>query len=148
ELSRRERVSLFIVLLAAFKTLLHRYTGQEDILVGSPVASRTRAQLKGLTGCFANILVLHTNLSGNPTFRELVGRVKEAISGASAHQDLPFETLIEELKLSRDLSCNSLFQVMFALETASHQPLGLSSLTLNPLEMGGQNIPIELGVLV
>ncbi|MGH7412374.1 MAG: amino acid adenylation domain-containing protein, partial [Candidatus Methylomirabilis sp.] len=96
ELSRREGVTLFMTLLAAFQTLLFRYTGQDDIVVGSPIANRARTETEGLIGFFINTLVLRTDLSGNPTFRELLKRVKEVALGAYAHQDVPFEELMEE----------------------------------------------------
>src|SRR3972149_8202647 len=88
-LSRQEGLPLFMTLLAAFKTLLYRYTGQEDIIVGSLIANRNRAEVEGLFGFFGNTLVLRTDLSGNPTFRELLSRVREAALGAYAHQDVP-----------------------------------------------------------
>ena len=97
ELSRRHGVTLFMTLLAAFQTLLHRYTGQDDIIVGSPIASRTRPEIEGLIGFFVNTLVLRSNLSGNPSFLELLWRVREVALGAYAHQDVPFEKLVEEL---------------------------------------------------
>ena len=115
-LSRQEGVTLFETLLAAFNVLLHRYTGQEDILVGSPIANRNRTEIEGLIGFFANTLVLRTDLAGNPSFRDLLGRVSKVMAGGHAHQDLPFERLVEELQPQRDLSRNPLFQVMFVLE--------------------------------
>ena len=133
-LSQREGVTLFMTLLAAFQTLLHRYTGQDDIIVGSATANRNRLEIEGLIGFFVNTLVLRTDLSGNPTFRELLKRVREVALGAYAHQDLPFDKLVEELQVPRDLSYNPLFQVMFVLQNAPMEPLQLSGLTLSPLE--------------
>ncbi len=119
QLSQREGTTLFMTLLAAFQTLLYRYTGQEDILVGSPIANRNRAELEQLIGCFVNTLVLRTNLEGNPTFTELLGRVRKVAIDAYTHQDLPFEKLVEALHPNRDLSYNPLFQVMFVLQNAA-----------------------------
>ncbi|MCA1593881.1 MAG: condensation domain-containing protein, partial [Acidobacteria bacterium] len=114
-LSQQEGTTLFMTLLAAFKTLLHRYTSQDDIVVGSSIAGRNRAETEGLIGFFINTLVLRTDMSGNPTFRELLGRVREVALGAYEHQDLPFEKLVEELQPERDMSRNPLFQVTFQL---------------------------------
>lgn len=116
QLSQREGTTLFMTLLAAFQTLLYRYTGQKDILVGSPIANRNRAELEQLIGCFVNTLVLRSNLEGNPTFTELLVRVKRVAIDAYTHQDLPFEKLVEALHPNRDLSYNPLFQVMFVLQ--------------------------------
>ena len=133
-ISQREGVTLFMTLLAAFQTLLSRYTGQEDIAVGSPIANRNRAELEQLIGFFVNSLVLRTDLSGNPTFRELLARVRQVTLSAYDHQDLPFEKLVQELHPERDLSQNPLFQVVFALQNAPMQPLELPGLTLKPLK--------------
>src|SRR5262249_39207038 len=97
-LSRKEGGTLYVTLLAAFQTLLYRYTGQEDIVVGSPIANRNRTEIEGLIGFFVNTLVLRNDLSGNPTFRELLGHVRKTALGAYEHQDLPFEKLVEELQ--------------------------------------------------
>ena len=134
-LSRKEGVTLFMTLLAAFQTMLHRYTGQDDIVVGSPIANRNRREVEGLIGFFANTLALRTDLSGNPTFRELLGRVREVALGAYAHQDLPFEKLVEELQPERDLSRNPLFQVMFSLQQDLISSLEFSGLSSKPLKL-------------
>jgi aspartate racemase len=105
-----------MTLFAAYQTLLHRYTGQSDIVIGSPVAGRNRSELEGLIGFFLNMLVLRGDLSGNPTFRELLVRVRELCLEAYSHQDLPFEKLVEELRPKRDLSYNPFFQVTFAIQ--------------------------------
>lgn len=115
DLSRKQGVTLFMMLLAAFQTLLHRYTGQTDIAVGSPAANRDRSEIEPLIGFFVNSLVLRTDFSGDPSFRELLVRVRDMALAAYAHQELPFEKLVEELQPHRDLSLNPLFQVMFQL---------------------------------
>ena len=115
-IGRQVNATLFMTLLAAFKTLLFRYSGQSDMIVGAPIANRTRVELENLIGFFVNTLVLRTDLSGNPTFLELLVRVREVTLAAYAHQDMPFEKLVEELQPARDLSYNPLFQVMFVLQ--------------------------------
>ncbi|HYT50233.1 MAG TPA: condensation domain-containing protein, partial [Pyrinomonadaceae bacterium] len=114
-LSQREGATLFMTLLAAFKVLLHRYTGQEDIIIGSPMANRAQPETEELIGFFLNNLALRTDVSGKPTFRELLSRVRKTAVDAYANQDVPFEKLIEELKPERDLSRTSIFQVYFNL---------------------------------
>ena len=133
--SQSAGVTLFITLLAAFQTLLYRYSGQTDIPIGSPIANRNRSEIEGLIGFFVNSLVLRTDLSGNPTFQELLERVREVALGAYAHQDLPFEKLVEELQPERDLNRNPLFQVVFALQNAPLEALTLPGLTLSPLDI-------------
>ncbi|MBD2040238.1 non-ribosomal peptide synthetase [Microcoleus sp. FACHB-672] len=144
ELSRREGTTLFMTLLAAFKTLLYRYTGQTDILIGSPIANRNRAEVEKLIGFFVNTLVLRTGLVGNPTFRELLSRVREVALGAYAHQDLPFEKLVEELQPTRNMSHAPLFQVMFILQNSPMPSLELPGLTLHPLEVETSTAKFDL----
>src|SRR5262249_691530 len=110
---RKANATLFMTLLAAFQTLLWRYTGCEDLVVGAQAAGRSEVELESLIGFFVNNLVLRTNLSGNPTFRELLGRVREMAFEAYAHQDVPFEKLVEVLQVPRSLNYTPLFQVMF-----------------------------------
>jgi Condensation domain len=131
ELSIREGVTPFMTLLAAFQTLLYRYSGQEDVVVGSPVANRRPSEIEGLIGFFVNTLVLRLDLSGNPTFKELLIRVRDVCLGAYAHQDLPFEKLVEELQPERDLSRNPLFQVMFLLQNAPRHVSTVPRLTVS-----------------
>ncbi|MEP0746908.1 non-ribosomal peptide synthetase [Coleofasciculus sp. FACHB-501] len=132
--SQREGATLFMTLSAAFKTLLYAYTGQQDILIGSPIANRDRVELELLIGFFVNTLVLRTDLSGNPSFRELLARVREVTLGAYAHQDLPFEKLVEALKPNRKKSEFPLFKVWFALENAPIPDVKLPKLTLSSVE--------------
>ncbi len=130
-LSQREQVTLFTTLLAAFKALLYRYSKQEDIIVGTPIANRQRVELENLIGFFANTLVLRTTLSGHSCFRELLGQVHRTMLAASAHQDLPFEYLVEALHLERDMSYNPLFQVMFNFDNVPRLQVELPELKLS-----------------
>ncbi|RKH18898.1 amino acid adenylation domain-containing protein [Corallococcus sp. CA047B] len=143
-LSRREGSTLFMTLLAAFQVLLHRHSGQDDIVVGSPIAGRTRAETEGLIGFFVNTLVLRTDLSGEPSFRELLKRVREVTLGAYVHQDVPFEKLVEELAPARDLSRSPLFQVMFVLQNAPMPELSLGEAKLTPMPVAQTVAKFEL----
>jgi amino acid adenylation domain-containing protein len=134
-LSRREGVTLFMTLLASFKALLYYYSGQEDISVGSSVANRTRQEIENIVGCFVNILVLRTRLSGDPTVRELLGRVREVCLDGYAHADVPFERVVSELHPERILNRNPLFQVAFILLNAPTGEIDLPGLTLSRIEM-------------
>ncbi|MFY9550094.1 MAG: amino acid adenylation domain-containing protein, partial [Thermoanaerobaculia bacterium] len=133
-LGQREGATLFMTLLAAFKVLLLRHSGQEYIVVGSPVAGRNRSEIEGLIGFFVNTLVLRTDLSGDPTFRELLGRVREVAIEAYAHQDLPFEKLVEELNPERDLSRAPVFQVFFNMLNLEAPRVRLGGVTAEPIE--------------
>ncbi|BAZ14328.1 amino acid adenylation domain-containing protein [Calothrix sp. NIES-4071] len=128
KLSGQEGATLYMTLLAAFQTLLYRYTYSDDIVVGSPIANRNRSEIEGLIGFFVNTLVLRTDFSGNPTFREILSRVREVTLGAYSHQDLPFEKLVEHLQPERNLSASPLFQVVFGFENAPMQELELPDL--------------------
>jgi amino acid adenylation domain-containing protein len=145
-LSQQAGVSLFMTLLAAFQTLLYRYTGQTDIVVGSPIANRNRSELEGLIGFFVNSLVLRSDLSGNPTFWELLDQVREVTLGAYAYQDLPFEKLVHDLNQARDLSHHPLFQVAIALQNTPIQALELPGLSLEQFEFdpGTTRLDLEL----
>ncbi len=135
EISRREGATLFMTLLAAWQVLLARYSGQDDIVVGSVIAGRNRTELENLIGFFANTLTLRTDLSGDPTFRELLRRVREVTLGAFAHPDLPFEKLIEELHPERNLSHSPLFQVMFILQNTPQSAKELCGLGVSPVKV-------------
>ena len=134
-IAQKAQVTLFMTLLAAFKILLYRYTGQEDIVVGSSIANRNRAEIEGLIGCFVNSLVLRTDASGNPSFEELLGRVRKVMMGAYANQDLPFEKLVEELQPERSVNYNPLFQVSFTLQNTPKVKFELPGLTITPFEL-------------
>lgn len=129
ELGRREGATLFMVILAAYQLLLSRWSGQEDIVVGSPIAARRKLEIEGLIGFFANTLVLRTNVCGDLTFRQLLEQVKEITLGAYAHQDLPFEALVKELRPERNLTRQPIFQVMLALQNYPEERLELPGLT-------------------
>jgi amino acid adenylation domain-containing protein len=144
ELSKREGTTLFMTLLAAFQILLSRYSDQDDIAVGSPIAGRNREEIENLIGFFINTLVLRTDLSGNPTFRKLLAQVKDTALAAYAHQDLPFEKLVEELQPERDLARNPLFQVMFQFQNALPTPLQLNGLKVSKLDTYTQTAKFEL----
>jgi len=144
--SRRAGATPFMTLLAAFLALLHRTTRQDDLVVGSPIANRGRAEIEGLIGFFVNTLVLRTDLAGDPPFRELLARVQAMAADVYAHQDLPFEKLVEELAPGRQLSHNPLFQVMFLLQNAPMPELGISGLTLGPLPIGNSISKFDLSL--
>ncbi|HYC91022.1 MAG TPA: amino acid adenylation domain-containing protein, partial [Thermoanaerobaculia bacterium] len=134
ELSRRHGATLFMTLLAAFQAVLSRWSGQDDVVVGSPIAGRNQLETEGLIGFFVNTLALRTDLSGDPTFAELLARVREVTLGAYAHQEVAFEKLVEELRPERDLGHSPLFQVMFALQNTKPVDLVLPGVTVSSLE--------------
>ncbi|WP_244221665.1 non-ribosomal peptide synthetase [Corallococcus exercitus] len=131
-LARQEGATPFMVLLAAFQTVLHRYSGQDDVLVGTPIANRRHAETEGLIGFFVNTLVLRGSFGARTTFRELLAQVRTTTLGAYEHQDIPFERLVESLQSTRDLGRMPLFQVMFALQNAPVPELSLPGLTVRP----------------
>lgn len=143
-LSRNSGVTLFMTLLAAFQTLLYRHTGQEDILVGSPLAGRNRSEIERLIGFFINTLVLRSDLSGNPSFQELLQRVRQVALGAYAHQDMPFEKLVEELHPDRDLSRTPLFQVFFNLINFEQNRIEMRGVTVESLPRPEQESKFDI----
>ncbi|WP_138506146.1 non-ribosomal peptide synthetase, partial [Nostoc sp. PA-18-2419] len=148
KLSQEQGCTLFMTLLAAYDTLLYRYTGQEDILVGSPIASRDRSEIEGLIGFFVNTLVMRSNLADNPTFSELLLRVREVALSAYAHQNLPFEMLVEALQPERNLSHSPLFQVMFVLQNVPISQLELTGLTISPLMVKSTTTKFDLTLVM
>ncbi len=147
-LAQAENATLFITLLTAYKALLLRYSGQEDVVVGTPIANRHQPELANLIGFVANTIALRTRLTGNPTFREALARVKQTALDAYANQDLPFEKLVESLHPERDSSRNPLFQVMFAFQSADRPALSLQSLTLNFVELETRTTQFDLTLTV
>ena len=143
-LGRGEGATLYITLLAAFQVLLHRYSSQEDIAVGSPIAGRTRPELEGLIGFFVNTLVLRGDLSGDPAFRELLRRVRRTAIEAYTHQDVPFEKLVSVTHADRDSSRAPLFQVMFALQNVPPPELHAPELVLTPLDLSSATSKFDL----
>ena len=142
DLSRREGATLFMTLLAAFDVLLDRYTGQHDIVIGTPMTNRTRSETEGLIGFFLNTLVLRTRLSDELTFVELLARVRDVCLSAYAHQDMPFERLVQELQPERDLSRTPIFQVMFTVQSAPRQQAGPA----RPTGLRARGAPPDLDV--
>ena len=145
-LSQREGATLFMVLMAAFKVLLMRYSGEEDVSVGTVIANRTRREVEGLIGFFVNTLVMRTDLGGNPSFRELIRREREVALGAYAHQEVPFEKLVEEINPERDLSRSPLFQVMMVLQNTRREELEIRGLKVSGIgeETGAAKFDLTL----
>lgn len=143
-LSRKENSTLFMTLLTAFNVLLYRYTGQIDVIIGSPIANRNQAAIEGLIGFFVNTLVMRTDLSGDPAFREALQRVRETTLGAYANQDVPFEKLVEELRVERDPSYNPLFQIMFSLQNAKQTELSLPGLDVTASYLESETAKFDL----
>jgi amino acid adenylation domain-containing protein len=145
-LSAQEGVTLFMTLLAAFQTLLMRYSGQTDLVVGTPVAGRNRVEHETLIGLFINTLVLRTDLSGNPTFRSLLKRVRAICLDAYEHQDLPFEKLVEALQPQRSLSYSPFFQTLFVLDHTQPTPAEFAGLKLQAVEWSGTSAKFDLSI--
>ena len=145
-LARRESATMFMVLLAAFQTLLHRYSGQDDICVGSPISNRTREEIESLIGFFANTLVLRAQFDERPSFRKLLGQVRETMLEAYAHQDLPFEMLVDALQPVRDLRDSPLFQVLFVLQNAPQRDLDLPGISAAPLALDAGKAHFDLSL--
>ena len=143
-LSRESGTTLFMTLLAAFATLLYRYSGQADIAIGSPIANRHHGDIESLIGCFVNTLVLRTRCEGNPSFKSLLTQVKETTLKAYEYQDVPFGQIVEALRPQRSLSHSPLFQVMFILQNASLAEVELSGLRLNELEQESTTARFDL----
>jgi alpha-ketoglutarate-dependent taurine dioxygenase len=148
DLSRREGVTLFMTLLAAWQILFSRYSGQEDIVIGTDIAGRTRVETEGLIGFFVNQLVLRTDLSGNPTFLKLLGRVREVVLGAYAHQDVSFEKLVEVLNPDRSRSRTQLFQAKLTLHNAPKATVELPGLTLEAIDDSDEIKTVKFDLLL
>ncbi|MEH2196819.1 amino acid adenylation domain-containing protein [Nostoc sp.] len=144
ELSHKSGTTLFMTLMAAYATLLFRYSGQEDILLGTPIASRNQQDIEGLIGFFVNTLVMRTRLEGNPSFSKLLMQVRSTCMDAYANQDVPFEQIVEALQIERSLSHSPLFQVMFALHNASIEQLETPDLAISPLHLDNVNAKFDL----
>ncbi|MFJ8203445.1 non-ribosomal peptide synthetase [Micromonospora chalcea] len=147
-LSQREGATPFMTLLAAFQALLHRYSREDDIVVGVPVANRNRPEIERLVGYFVNTLALRTDLSGDPSFRELVGRVRQTCLGAFAHQEVPFERLVEELAPRRDLSRSPIFQVHFIFQNIPMPEFDVAGLRLEPVDVESSTARFDLELQV
>jgi amino acid adenylation domain-containing protein len=147
-LSKREGATMFMVLLAAFKTLLHKYTAQDDILVGTSALNRNRMEIEPLIGFFVNMLPMKTNFGGNPRFREILRRVKMVALGAYAHQDLPFEKLVEEIQPERKLGQMPLFNIVFGVFNAPHEEMRLSGLKVSPVTGGDESARLDLSLWI
>ncbi|APR77523.1 Malonyl CoA-acyl carrier protein transacylase [Minicystis rosea] len=148
ELARREGATLYMTLLAAYDVLLHRYSGQDDIVVGTPIAGRTRAETEGLVGFFLNTLVMRARLAPDMTFKELLAHVKETALGAYAHQDMPFERLVPELAPEPDPSRSPLFQVIFNLQNAPREGIGLGGVKIRGAVADGGAAKVDLALIM
>ena len=147
-LSSQNGVTLFMTLLAAFQTLLHRHTGQEEIVIGTPIAGRNRVELENIIGFFVNTLVVRTDFTGEPTFQKLLARVREVALGAYAHQDLPFEKLVEELQPERTVGTSPLFQVTFGFQNLREETFRLRGMIVTPLEVDSGTAKFDLSLRI
>ncbi|TCP58025.1 amino acid adenylation domain-containing protein [Tumebacillus sp. BK434] len=147
-LSQQQGATLFMTLMAAFQTLMMHYSGQEDFAVGTPIANRNRQDTESIIGFFVNTLAMRADLSGNPTFLELISRAKESALGAFAHQDVPFEKIVEEVETERDLSRTPVFQVLFGLQNFRQSKIELAGLTFEPVEDAGSTAKFDLSLLM
>jgi amino acid adenylation domain-containing protein len=147
-LSRQQGATLFMTLLAAFQTLLHRYTGQDDIFVGTPIAGRNRVDLENVIGFFINTLVMRADFTGEPIFQELLARVRAGALGAYAHQDLPFEKLVEELQPQRTVGASPLFQVTFGFQNLQEETFRLRGMTVTPFEVESVTAKFDLSLRI
>ena len=147
-LSQKTGATPFMTLLSGFMTLLCRYTGREDLVVGSPVSNRNRSETEALIGCFVNTLALRADLSGNPTFEEVLSRVRQVALGALAHQDAPFDRVVEALQPERNLSHAPVFQVMFVFHNVPTERLEVPGLTLTRLELEDATAKFDLLLLM
>jgi len=148
DLSQREGSTLFVTLLTAFAALLYRYTNQEDIRIGTPIAGRNRSEIQGLIGFFVNTLVMQAEFQGDPTFRDLLAQLRETAVGAYSHQDLPFEMLVDELEPNRDMSHPPLFQVMFLLQNAPNEVWELPGLKVSYLPVHTGTAKFDLSLIL
>jgi amino acid adenylation domain-containing protein len=146
--SREHSGTLFMTLLAGFQVLLSRYTNQDDLCIGTPIANRNRAELENIIGLFANTLILRTKFSADSSFQDVLAQVRETSLGAYAHQDVPFEKLVEELRPDRNLSQNPLFQVLFSLQNAPRQAFELSGLSLKLMDLGQTTSKFDISVFL
>ncbi len=145
-IARRRGATFFMTLLAAFQVLLHRYSGETDLSIGTPVANRTTLDTETILGCFVNTLVLRTDVAGDPPFIDLLDRVREVVLGAQSHQDLPFEHVVEALRPVRDMSHAPLFQVMFALQTLDSRMVEIPGLTIDMLDIDPGSAKFDLSL--
>jgi amino acid adenylation domain-containing protein len=144
--SRREGVTVYMMLLAAFQVLLYRYSGQTEMVIGTPIANRNRVEVEGLIGFFVNTLAMRAQVGGDPTFQQLLGRVREVVLGAYAHQDVPFERVVEEINPERNLSRSPVFQVMFTWQNAPVEELEMEGVRISYEAVPTDTVKYDLGM--